>query len=220
MLNRELPIWAPMQSCGQLPMQKIPLSGGFSTIAPMPNAASSKTPTSTFTSIITEERSLFAQLDTFSSTIGDFTVSTSVAESENTRRARYAANQRHSKAQKARKDSHQSESISKAETRATERKQRHREKNKVAAFKCRSRQRKQVQTIQEKGSRLGEENAKLKTMIQELRGELNRLRSVALYHQQCNCSVARYNHDQAERIVANYRSSHVEKDFGGFSHPQ
>ena len=100
-------------------------------------------------------------------------------------------------------------------TRAAERRQRHREKNKVAAAKCRSRQRKQVQTIQEKGVRLGEKNVQFKTMIQELRGELNGLRSMALDHQHCNCSVARYNHDQAERVVAEYRSSCLGQGFGG-----
>ena len=88
-----------------------------------------------------------------------------------------------------------------------ERKKRHREKNKVAAAKCRSRQRKQVQTIQEKGSRLGEENAKLKTMIQDLRSELNALRSRALDHQTCTCRVAQYNFNQAKRIVAEYNCS-------------
>jgi hypothetical protein len=141
------------------------------------------------------------------SLISDSPVSAPPIESEKTLRARYAANQRHSKAKQARKESHQNESIGEAETKAAERKQRHREKNKIAAAKCRSRQRKQVQTIQDKGSLLEEKNLKLKTMIQELRGELNTLRSMALDHQQCNCSVARYNHNQAERVVAEYRSS-------------
>jgi hypothetical protein len=123
------------------------------------------------------------QASTPASSIGDSAVSVSPIESDKTRRARYAANQRHSKAKQARKDSQQGESTDVADTRAAERKQRHREKNKVAAAKCRSRQRKQVQTIQDKGSRLEEKNLQLKTMIQELRGELNSLRSMALDHQ-------------------------------------
>jgi hypothetical protein len=73
-----------------------------------------------------------------------------------------------------------------------------------------------VQTIQEKGARLGEKNAALKAMIQELRGELNELRSMALAHQECNCHVARYNHGQAERVVAEYRESCANYEFGGF----
>jgi hypothetical protein len=144
------------------------------------------------------------------------TLAISPSESEKTRRARYAANQRHSKAQKARKDSHHAGTISGADTLDQEHKKRHREKNKAAAAKCRSRQRKQVQTIQEKGSRLGEKNAELKVMIQELRGELNGLRSMALDHQQCSCHVARYNLTQADRVVAEYRLSCFGQQFGGF----
>jgi hypothetical protein len=60
-----------------------------------------------------------------------------------------------------------------------------------------------------------EKNLQLKTMIQELRGELNSLRSMALDHQQCACPVARYNHDQAERVVAEYRSASLGQELGG-----
>jgi hypothetical protein len=49
----------------------------------------------------------------------------------------------------------------------------------------------------------------LKAMIQELRGELNELRNLALGHQGCGCSVARYNFGQAERVVREYRESRV-----------
>jgi hypothetical protein len=157
------------------------------------------------------------QASTPASSIGDSAVSVSPIESDKTRRARYAANQRHSKAKQARKDSQQGESTDVADTRAAERKQRHREKNKVAAAKCRSRQRKQVQTIQDKGSRLEEKNLQLKTMIQELRGELNSLRSMALDHQECACPVAQYNHNQAERVVAEYRSACLAQGFGGLA---
>lgn len=161
----------------------------------------------------------FAQANTPTSLPSDTAASDSPGESQKTLRARHAANQRHNKARKARKDSQQNASSSEIDNRATERKQRHREKNKVAAAKCRSRQRKQVQTIQEKGARLSEKNAELKTMIQELRGELNGLRSMALDHQECDCSVARYNHSQGERVVAEYRSSCLGQGFGGFGGP-
>jgi hypothetical protein len=184
----------PVISPGTLEMHRSSLSSSPMTIAQRRKTAGalrlSTTPGSTPVSLIS-----------------DSPVSAPPIESEKTLRARYAANQRHSKAKQARKESHQNESIGEAETKAAERKQRHREKNKIAAAKCRSRQRKQVQTIQDKGSLLEEKNLKLKTMIQELRGELNTLRSMALDHQQCNCSVARYNHNQAERVVAEYRSS-------------
>lgn len=172
-------------------------------------------PSSTTASTSSYGRPQSAQASTPASEISDSAIPTSPVESDKTRRARYAANQRHSKAKQTRKDSQQGESASAADNRAAERKQRHREKNKVAAAKCRSRQRKQVQTIQEKGSRLEEKNLQLKTMIQELRGELNSLRSMALDHQECNCPVSRYNHNQAERVVAEYRSACLGQGFGG-----
>lgn len=133
-------------------------------------------------------------------------------ESEVTRRARYAANQRHNKARQASKDSSKNEGASEADDRAAERKQLHREKNRIAAAKCRSRQREQMRMIREKEKRLGEKNIELKNMIEELRRELNRLKSRALDHEQCNCDVTRYNYDQAEGIAAYYRSLSWPRD--------
>lgn len=213
------PMQAPIQPSSTLDMQRSSLSCSPLTIAQRRSIAerprSSMTPpTSTPTSATSYGRALSAQASTPATSVSDSPVSSSPVESEKTRRARYAANQRHSKAKQARKDSQQSEGAGVADSRAAERKQRHREKNKVAAAKCRSRQRKQVQTIQEKGSRLEEKNLQLKTMIQELRGELNSLRSMALDHQECACPVARYNHDQAERVVAEYRSACLGQGFG------
>lgn len=214
------PVEAPIHSHGSLDIHRDSLSCSPLTIAQRRSIAeaprSSMTPpTSTPASAPSFGRAPSAQVSTPASTVDDFPVASSPIESEKTRRARYAANQRHSKAKQARKDSQQSEGTGVADARAAERKQRHREKNKVAAAKCRSRQRKQVQTIQEKGSRLEEKNLQLKTMIQELRGELNALRSMALDHQECACPVARYNHDQAERVVAEYRSACLGQGFGG-----
>jgi hypothetical protein len=208
-----------LQPSNQLPAQKSsvnPNNNGNSPfhLAPRPTLTAPPRSSSTLPSTTSHNRTSSSQASTPSST-----TSASIAsphESDKTRRARYAANQRHSKAQKARHDSAQNETPNEADARAAERKQRHREKNKVAAAKCRSRQRKQVQTIQEKGARLGEKNAELKAMIQELRGELNELRSMALGHQECNCHVARYNHGQAERVVAEYRETCLTNSFGGF----
>lgn len=214
------PMQAPTQFCNTVDMQRSSLSCSPLTIAQRRSIAdrprSSMTPpASTPASTISYGRQLSAQASTPATMISDSAASSSPVESEKTRRARYAANQRHSKAKQARKDSQQSEGASVTDARAAERKQRHREKNKVAAAKCRSRQRKQVQTIQDKGSRLEEKNLQLKTMIQELRGELNSLRSMALDHQECKCPVARYNHSQAERVVAEYRSACLGQGFGG-----
>lgn len=119
-------------------------------------------------------------------------------------RARHAANHRHKKFHKARRDSHQSDDTG---TAADRNKDRLREKNKVAAAKCRQRQRKQAQSIQKRGGRLSDANAELKAKVQALRGELNQLRAIALYHQGCNCQVANYNCKQAARIAAEYSSN-------------
>ena len=212
-------IQAPAQPCNPLQTHRSSVSSSAMSIAQRRSIDraphSSNTPTSTPASTVGYAEPLFVQVSTPASMNSDSVVSASPIESEKTLRARYAAHQRHSKAKQAQKDSQQSEGTGVSNTRAAERRQRHREKNKVAAAKCRSRQRKQVQTIQEKGVRLGEKNVQFKTMIQELRGELNGLRSMALDHQHCNCSVARYNHDQAERVVAEYRSSCLGQGFGG-----
>jgi hypothetical protein len=139
-------------------------------------------------------------------------------ESETTHRARYAANQRHQKARKLRQDARESSSSDTSSTsanpknapttsKAEDKKRNLREKNKVAAAKCRQRQRKQAETIRSKGSRLGETNAQLKSYVQELRGELNALRSLALGHGECDERLARYNQVQAERVMREYYSA-------------
>jgi hypothetical protein len=225
-VNQQKLTQAPVQPCDKLQLHRNSLSSSPLTIAQRRNIAirprssitPTSTPTSTPASTISHGRPLFAQIRTPASLKSDSAVSASPGESEKTRRAHYAANKRHSKAQKARKGSQQNDSTSETDTRVTEQKQRHREKNKVAAAKCRLRQRKQVQRIQENGSRLGEKNAELKTTLQELHGELYELRSMALDHQRCNCSIARYNHKQATRVVAEYSSSCLRQGSGGFGH--
>ena len=221
------PMQAPIQPSDTLGMHRGSFSRSSLSCSPLTIAqrrsiaeaprSSMTPPTSTPASASSYARPQSVQASTPASSIGDSAGSVSPVESEKTRRARYAANQRHSKAKQARKDSQQGESTDVADTRAAERKQHHREKNKVAAAKCRSRQRKQVQTIQDKGSRLEEKNLQLKSMIQELRGELNSLRSMALDHQECACPVAQYNHSQAERVVAEYRSACLGQGFGGLA---
>jgi len=142
-------------------------------------------------------------------------------ESDSTCRARYAANQRHQKARKLRQEAREASSSSSSDantsgtnsdtnnnaqtlTKAEEKKRNLREKNKVGAAKCRQRQRKQAETIRSKGSRLSETNAQLESYVQELRGELNALRSLALGHGECDERLARYNQVQAERVMREY----------------
>jgi SMC interacting uncharacterized protein involved in chromosome segregation len=128
------------------------------------------------------------------------------AESEPILRARHAANQRHRKAQKNRNGSHLHGSTNEADTEVAEKKQRLREKNKVAAAKCRLRKGKQAETMQAKGADLSKTNAQLKSCLQELRRELNGLRASALGHADCD-PVDRYNQNQAKRVIAEFYSS-------------
>lgn len=126
-------------------------------------------------------------------------------ESETTHRARYAANQRHAQARNSQQASNTASSHTNLAT--TEKKQILRERNKVAAAKCRQRQRKQAENIRAKGGRLSETNVQLKSYAQELRGELNGLRAIALGHGECDDRIARYNLVQAERVMRDYYSA-------------
>jgi hypothetical protein len=216
MSSQLTPTQALSQTYGGWPTQQSPLSSSLPRFSSRSSPVEQTLLASATANTLITRRSKSLQTSIPASITSESTPAISPSESETTRRARYAANQRHNKAQKARKESHNAGTISGAGTLDQERRKRHREKNKVAAAKCRSRQRKQAQTIQEKGSRLGEKNAELKVMIQELRGELNGLRSMALDHQQCSCYVARYNLTQADRVVAEYRLSCFGQQFGGF----
>jgi hypothetical protein len=220
--HQQAQMQAPVQSSSTLRTHRNSSGSGPMTIAQRRNMAgaprSSSTSSSTPSSVIVYARSTPIQASTPTSMDSVSAISAAPVESEKTRRARYAANQRHSKTQQAREDCQQSESSGVANTGAAERKQCHRKKNNVAAAKCRSRRRKQVQTIQEKEAQLGEKNVQLKTMFQELRGELNGLRSMALDHQQCNCLVAQYNHSQAKRVVREYSSSCLGHECEGLRH--
>lgn len=125
--------------------------------------------------------------------------------------ARNAADRRHSKAKAARKDSqHDDEDAAEAGSAsppaAESKTQRLRKKNKLAAAKCRSRQRKHVQTIESKCGHLSAANSELKRQVHDLAGELNGLRAFALQHQGCNCPVAGYNLNQARRVAADLQT--------------
>ncbi|KAM0721805.1 hypothetical protein Q7P37_002730 [Cladosporium fusiforme] len=133
-------------------------------------------------------------------------------------RARHAANQRHKRSRDLRKDSHHAGSISEEpvdtkdakdtkDSKADIKQLKLREKNKVAAAKCRSRQRKQVQNIESKCNHLSAANGELKRQIRDLSGELSDLRNIALNHQTCNCRIAMYNYHQAKKVVAGLQAS-------------
>jgi hypothetical protein len=85
-------------------------------------------------------------------------------------------------------------------------------KNKVAAAKCRQRQRKQAENVRVKVRGLSATNAQLKSYAQELRQELNGLRVCALGHADCDYKLALYNQGQEKRPAAEYYWS-----YGGHS---
>lgn len=131
-------------------------------------------------------------------------------------RARHAANQRHKRSRESRKDSHRTdisseEPPSTQDIKASNKQLKVREKNKVAAAKCRSRHRKQVQNIESKCNHLSAANGELKKQIRGLSGELNDLRSLALNHQACNCQIATYNYHQAKKVVAGLQASKTKE---------
>jgi hypothetical protein len=136
------------------------------------------------------------------------------SESVTTSRARYATNQRHAKARNSQQASNVTNATTEATTQAAEKKQVLRDKNKVAAAKSRQRQRKQAENIRVKGGRLSETNTQLKSLVQELRGELNGLRAYALEHGDCDDRLALYNQVQAKRVMAEYYSA-----CGGLAEP-
>jgi hypothetical protein len=131
----------------------------------------------------------------------------SQTESESILRARYAANQRHSKAYNSQRTGHNIGDASEANTQDDGKKQRLREKSKVAAAKCRQRQRKQAENLRVKVRGLSATNAQLKSYAQELRKELNGLRVCALGHADCDYELARYNQGQVQGLAAGYYSS-------------
>lgn len=150
--NREAKTCTSIQTCA-LPLTQRSHSNSIpSTNGAGPSAVDSQQWTKGFSSANTEEQPLWIQACELGTMIDGSVTSVSPTESKKTRRARHAANQRHKKARKACKEKFKDQSSGKAATGAAEREQQRREMNKVAAAKCRLRQRKQVQTIQEKAS--------------------------------------------------------------------
>jgi hypothetical protein len=125
------------------------------------------------------------------------------AKSDKSERARNAANQRHAKAKRMRKDSEGSIPIDSddGEGETGDKKEKYREKNRLAAAKCRAKKKENIEDIEVKHRKLSAMNASLKKQVQDLRGELTGLRTHALNHQDCNCQISRYNINQAKRVA-------------------
>lgn len=139
------------------------------------------------------------------------------AKSDKSERARNAANQRHAKAKKMRKDSDGSIPIDSDEEEGEvgDKKEKYREKNRLAAAKCRAKKKENIEDIEVKHRKLSAMNASLKKQVQDLRGELTGLRTHALNHQDCNCQISRYNINQAKRVALGAEAPSPSMGFGG-----
>ena len=139
------------------------------------------------------------------------------AKSDKSERARNAANQRHAKAKKMRKDSEGSVPIesSDAEGEVGDKKEKYREKNRLAAAKCRAKKKENIEDIEVKHRKLSAMNSSLKKQVQDLRGELTGLRTHALNHQDCNCQISRYNINQAKRVALGAEAPSPSMGFNG-----
>jgi hypothetical protein len=135
------------------------------------------------------------------------TLQSLTTESGSEDRDRHAANQRRGKARKSGRVSYPNSSTNEANSHFAEKIHRVRQKNKFAAAKCRLRQKKQTQTTESEYERLSEDNAQLKSCVQELRQELNELNAFALGHADCDCPIVEYNRAQAKRFIAECYSS-------------
>jgi hypothetical protein len=139
------------------------------------------------------------------------------ARTEKSERARNAAVQRHAKAKKERKDSQQSSSTQ-SDDDVDDKKEKYREKNRLAAAKCRAKKKDNIEGIEDKHRNLSALNAALKKQVQDLRGELTGLRTVALNHQGCNCRIARYNVNQAKKVAMGVDGVGSPTGYGTFGH--
>lgn len=84
---------------------------------------------------------------------------------------------------------------------AADSKERSREKNKVAAAKCRAKKRENMELIETNHRTLSAENSYLRKHEQQLRETVAQLRTLALDHQHCNCGVHQYNMFQAGHLA-------------------
>lgn len=80
-------------------------------------------------------------------------------------------------------------------------KDRSREKNKIAAAKCRAKKRDNMEVIESSHRTLSAENSLLRRQEQQLRATVAELRTLALDHQNCSCGVHQYNMLEARKLA-------------------
>jgi hypothetical protein len=122
---------------------------------------------------------------------------------DKSQRARNAANMRHAKTKRLHEEGVGSNSAESdgVESKFGDKKKKYREKNRLAAARCRSKKKGNTEDIIIEHRKLSNLNSLLKKQVQDLRSELTDLRTHALNHQDCNCPIARYNINQAKTFA-------------------
>ena len=133
---------------------------------------------------------------------------------DNAQRARNAAIQRHTKTKSEsdiREDSKRVETpeFSGGEAGVENKRERYREKNRLAAAKCRMKKKDNVQGLEEKNREMSAENNFAKVEMRQLRDELTCLRTMALHHaahiEGCDCvALHAYNAMKAGELASEW----------------
>jgi hypothetical protein len=137
------------------------------------------------------------------------TNSQSSLKRDQSRRARHAADQRHSRSYNSRQECFHNDGDGEVSTSADKIRLYH-DKNKLTARNYRVRQRREARTIQET-VRLEEENMELNTQLHGLKGEIGELRALAPDHQRCACHIMRYDRDHVESKEPRFSCAGAEK---------
>jgi hypothetical protein len=121
---------------------------------------------------------------------------------DQSRRACYAANQRHSRSYNSRQDSYHN-GVNGEVSMSAGKNRLHHDNNRLAAENHRLLQGKESRTIEEEVHRLEEANAKLDAQIHRLQEEIDELRAFAPDHQRCDCHIMRDDRDHTEIVDTN-----------------
>ena len=129
-----------------------------------------------------------------------------IAKQNRTQRARNAANKRHSQPKSAKQDSSQDpeSDVGEGETMTTKSSNVQREKNRLAAAKCRAKKKATSEEMQESHREGSKENSYLLREMRELRDQKAFLRNSLLQHEPgvCQChAIHRFNFAQAQQLA-------------------
>jgi hypothetical protein len=91
----------------------------------------------------------------------------------------------------------------------------YREKNRLAAARCRARKKENAAGLEEKYRKLSAMNLVLKKQINELRDDFVDLRAQALDHQDCNCQINHYNIRQVRIVALSVSAQSSPLQYGG-----